>query len=223
MAPPNVEQLAREFASNLSTLLTKTICTGVKLRSVVGSRKTTVWVGYDISTNEPTSSTCFKVGRGKAATGLYMNLSYQLRTNSAGYLTVVSSFMGLFRDSDGERELLHIDYERDKQDGYPDAHIQVEAGSDDWSELLSQADDSEVRHRKLAHLHMPVGGRRFRPALEDLIEFVIAERFVEPAQGWEEVLSESRQTFWDIQLRAAVRANPDVAIDTLKQMDLYPG
>ena len=36
---------------------------------------------------------------------------------------------------------------------------------------------------KPADLHLPVGGRRFRPCLEDIIEFCILERVVGPLAG----------------------------------------
>lgn len=46
------------------------------------------------------------------------------------YLTVESSVFLLVADEQMTDELLHIDFERGKGDGYPDAHLQILAESD---------------------------------------------------------------------------------------------
>ena len=61
-----------------------------------------------------------------------------------------------------------------------------------------------------------VGGRRFRPCLEDVIEFCILERLVTPRDGWKQALNKSRDAYLDLQLRAAVHRNPKEAADALK-------
>jgi len=57
-------------------------------------------------------------------------------------------------------------------------------------------------------LHLPVGGRRFRPTLEDLIEFLITERLVKGKQGWQQALGASRNQFSVKQMRALIRRFP---------------
>ncbi len=59
------------------------------------------------------------------------------------------------------------------------------------------------------------GGRRFRPALEDVIEFLVDEQLVRPREGWLGALDRSRREFREIQLRAAVRRDPEVARQAL--------
>jgi hypothetical protein len=68
------------------------------------------------------------------------------------------------------------------------------------------------------HLHLPVGGRRFRPSLEDVIEFLIVERIASPRDGWEAALNASRDAFLERQLRAAVRRKPESAVAQLEEM-----
>jgi len=48
--------------------------------------------------------------------------------------------------------------------------------------------------RSLEKLHFPVGGRRYRPALEDIVEFLIAEGYVQHREGWREVIGFHRTT-----------------------------
>ena len=70
--------------------------------------------------------------------------------------------------------------------------------------------------RRPVDLHLPVGGRRFRPSLEDLIEFCILEDLVTPRRDWQDELNASRDRFRIQQLKAAVRRNPDEAADVLR-------
>lgn len=184
MAQPDVEKLAKEFASELSDLLNETICTGVRLNSVQAPKQEVVWVGYKISPTALTSRTAFKIGLGKSKSGLYLNLSFRLERSALGHLSVVSSFIGLFGDKECSKELFHIDYEREKADGYPEAHLQIEANSPHWEKLIESTSTPSDKKRELSKLHFPVGGRLFRPTLEDLIEFLIIERFVKPLEGW---------------------------------------
>lgn len=65
-------------------------------------------------------------------------------------------------------------------------------------------------------LHFPLGGDRFRPALEDVLQVLVVELGVEPAtKEWRQVLEEARERWRHTQLRAAVRDNPQAAAETL--------
>lgn len=76
----------------------------------------------------------------------------------------------------------------------------------------------EKRKGELRELHFPVGGRRFRPSLEDFLYFVIAECGFRGKPGWRELLLDSRETWLDNQLEAAVRDHPAVAAEALRQL-----
>ncbi len=62
-----------------------------------------------------------------------------------------------------------------------------------------------------------MGGKRFRPALEDLIEFMVTEEMVEPRPDWHDTLDVHRAKWEAIQLKAAVRRNQHDAADALKE------
>lgn len=127
--------------------------------------------------------------------------------DEAKHLTVFSSYVGVFADLEERLCLRHYDYERGKPDGYPEAHVQVSATSPAFRAacLPTGRDDT------LAKLHFPVGGRRFRPTLEDVIGFLIVEGLADARPGWLEALDEHRKEFHRIQLRAAVRRDPETA------------
>ncbi|MGW2501858.1 hypothetical protein ACWCXL_12200 [Streptomyces sp. NPDC001588] len=134
---------------------------------------------------------------------LWMDVSFQLRLDAEReHLMVHKSFFGVFGSQDAKHGLCHYDYERDKPDNYPDAHLQVDASSD-----LFDAVNAD-RGRSLAQLHFPVGGKRFRPCLEDVIEFLVVERLVEARDGYEKVLEAGRERFRKNQLMAAMRRDP---------------
>ncbi|MGH9280666.1 MAG: hypothetical protein ACRD12_21560 [Acidimicrobiales bacterium] len=106
------------------------------------------------------------------------------------------------------------DYEREKADGYPEAHLHV-YGDTDAIDRCSRSPTS----KRLGDLHFPVGGRRFRPALEDLIAFLVREGMAMGKPGWEVVVESHRQRFHRIQLKAAVRRDPDTARSMLADME----
>jgi hypothetical protein len=62
-----------------------------------------------------------------------------------------------------------------------------------------------------------IGGRRNRPSLEDLIEFVVAEGLGAPRDGWEDRVREGRERFRVRQLRAAIRRDPETVVEYLRQ------
>lgn len=67
-------------------------------------------------------------------------------------------------------------------------------------------------------LNFPLGGARFRPCLEDLLEFVIREFGIDTVPGWEDVISVGRISWRHIQLAAAVRDDPDTARIALSEL-----
>jgi hypothetical protein len=61
-----------------------------------------------------------------------------------------------------------------------------------------------------------VGGRRYRPSIEDVIDMLVAERFLRQKPGTRERLDASRDAFQRRQLRAAIRRDPDSAVLELR-------
>lgn len=67
-------------------------------------------------------------------------------------------------------------------------------------------------------MHLPVGGTRSRPCLEDFLEMVIREFRVDAHPGWEERLREGREQWRTLQTRAVVRDSPDAAAEVLRRV-----
>jgi hypothetical protein len=110
--------------------------------------------------------------------------------------------------------MLHYDYERDK-DKYHEAHLQISADPAEWSAIC---ENRGLGKRPFAKLHLSVGGRRFRPTLEDLISFLVAERLVTARPNWDTAVKAGQKRFEEKQLRAAIRRNPEVAKDAVAKL-----
>lgn len=133
------------------------------------------------------------------------------------YLTVKQSYFGILADPDAPNPLFHYDYERDKE-AYTEAHVQVFGANEHLDPMIIELSPNRKK-KHMGELHFPVGGRRFRPALEDVLEFLIDEGLVDPKEGWKDVLETCRAGFRTKQLRAAVRREPDAAVAVLRSMD----
>ena len=150
-------------------------------------------------------------------------VAYVLVLDEQGeYLSVAKSQYGIYLAGDSQAEaqmIAHWDYERDPTHPYPPAHVQVNGEAPHFEELCTRARDrlgKACPERPLKDLHLPVGGRRYRPSLEDVIEFLILEDLVDCRDGWADVIEAHRSAWEERQLMAAVRRNPDAAIEQLR-------
>jgi hypothetical protein len=167
-------------------------------------------VGYGIG-RASTETTAFPVRIGNRKPRCWLHIGYELSLEATGrFLVVISSFFSVYADSDEASCLCHFDYERAKPGGYPEAHVQVVGESPALARWPGQPTT-----RELSRLHLPVGGRRFRPIIEDAIEFLIVEKLAEPRDGWRAVLEAQREKWAHIQLKAAIRRDPQAAIEVL--------
>jgi hypothetical protein len=142
----------------------------------------------------------------------WLTVSARLYLDEDKYLTVERSAWIVSTGPSAEHQLFHYDYERGK-DRYAEAHVQVEGRNAALEELLEQVG----RPRKsLSKLHLPVGGKRFRPALEDVLEFLISEGIVDSKPYAADVLERYRSEFRRLQLKAAIRRDPDTAAAALR-------
>lgn len=67
-------------------------------------------------------------------------------------------------------------------------------------------------------LHLPVGGDRFRPCLEDVIEFLVVECGFDRAAGWRSAVDKGRERWRRTQTRTAVRDAPSEAAAVLRAL-----
>lgn len=204
---------AREFAAQTSELLNGTLTTGIRISPVV-MQDGSALMGCGVTKTNPDPRP-IPLGRTNQRVWLYLLHSYGPDPEGE-YLAMTRSTLSLYTSEymESEQLIVGIDYIREPANKYPGCHLHVHGDRDDLDRIyLGDARDS----RKLRDLHLPVGGKRFRPTLEDLIEFVITEEMAIPDNGWPKVLAEHRRRWEDLQLKAAVRRQPEVAADALKK------
>lgn len=143
---------------------------------------------------------------------LWLDFGFTMFLNVNNHLTVESSIMAVLTGPEVEHQLFRYDYERNKKDGFPEAHLQVCTESQPMKDLLTAVGRSR---QSVEDLHFPVGGRRYRPPLEDIIEFLIREKIVAERSTAQAVINRHREEFRRIQLKAAIKSDVPSAIEAL--------
>jgi hypothetical protein len=206
VAAPDLPKLARQFGGTVQRILNTTICRDIRIPAVVVD-PSIVLIGYGLGKSSLRTAR-FPV----QSRTCWLDIGYRLRLDDSGeYLTVDASAFSVYAADDDSSCLCRFDYERGKS-GYPEAHLQVCGES-----AALAAWKGAPKTRQLERLHFPVGGRRYRPTLEDVVEFLIAEELAAPRdEQWPAVLRTEREEFQRIQLRAAIRRDPETAREVLK-------
>jgi hypothetical protein len=130
------------------------------------------------------------------------------------YLAVEESRFKLYADLD-RTPLIRFDYVRDMRTK-PHSHIQVHGHRGALSHLLSRA--GHPTPHDASSLHIPTGGSRFRPCLEDVVQFLIAECRFDHQPNWQQRVEQGRERWRRRQIAAAVRAVPGEAVRILEEM-----
>lgn len=157
--------------------------------------------------------------------GLYVQgiLTYRLKVSylctwndSRHFLAVEKSNITFFHERTTE-PLFHFDYLRNPR-RVPAAHINVHTEHAAFHEAMSDSKSgAPARKNSTARsLHIPSGGHRFRPTVEDALEMIITEFGVDHADDWQEHVKRGRAMFRETQLSAAVHDHPARAADTLR-------
>jgi hypothetical protein len=211
---PDLENQAREFAHTLTDLLNRTICDGIRLKSVIQDDGELGWVGYRISRRIPFPGEAIPVSIGRRP-NCYLHVMQTLELDEEGsFLRIQTSSYGLYLDAALDHVLFHYDYDRDPPNNYPMAHIQVEGAS----ESLERLAENLGIELSLGRLHFPVGGKRYRPSVEDIVEFLIVEGLADGRAGWTDAVEEHRARWYRIQLRSAVRRDSEIAREELQRV-----
>lgn len=146
-----------------------------------------------------------------------VQLDYALGTDRSGqHLAVhVSTFQ--LRDSRGKKPIVRLEYVRDAR-RVPCSHIHVHAESGLFTQLLAAT--GHPSPAAVQSVHIPTGGDRFRPCIEDFVEFLISECLVAGRDGWRDEIAEGREQWREMQTAAAVRDRPEVAIAELRRLGM---
>ncbi|MGO1544492.1 MAG: hypothetical protein ACTHXA_09155 [Gulosibacter sp.] len=162
-------------------------------------------------------------------TRMRLEIDLQLIPDSRGrWLKVLRSSYAVVPEGAGN-PFFRYDYLSDPH-GIPGAHINVHAHRDDLIAALIPRGKSprSKRRRKdfvesgslprVSAFHFPVGGARFRPSLEDILEVAIDEFGLDCREGYLDALMDGRRRFRLRQLAASIRDSPEHASEALREL-----
>ncbi len=161
------------------------------------------------------------------APALRLKVRYDCDWDSAGQFLAVDRSEFHVLDASGTGPLVRYEFVRRPSGSVPAAHLQVHGESAALAHALAARGSSTRRSRaaaarqrpaRLPDLHLPVGGRRFRPALEDVIELIVDECGLDVADRWRDVLGAGRERWRRLQTRTVVRDDPETAAELLRSL-----
>jgi hypothetical protein len=124
--------------------------------------------------------------------------------------------------------LFHFDYKREMGGSVPVAHVNVHANRDEIIYAMMLGTKKRARRRakatdagtvpRLSQLHIPVGGHRFRPSVEDVLEMLIHEFGIDAATDALPRLRAARAEYRTTQVRASVTDDPEAAAAVLRDL-----
>lgn len=201
---------ADEFADRLNDLLRRTARTdaGVTVRI---DRDGRALVGFGTKLRAETIPVPISGGGGDAHLLVWFDLTLD---PSNTWLMVRKSTFGLYMLTGTREPVFRYEFVRD--DRYIPAHLHVHGQSSALGRLYALA--GKDVSADLSRLHLPVGGKRFRPSLEDVLESLFQEQLLQPLDGWRDAVEQHRNDFHERQLRAAIRAQPEIAASKLEDM-----
>lgn len=227
----NIEQRSSEFVVEVLELL------GQVLPNDPGS------YSLDVSAVSERRTVTVTVDRidlcvdGDPLLGLYINYRLQLRDTYPEVLAVESSTFKVTIAKGGTRRtpLFTVDYLREPRSAVPMSHYNIHAERGDMVWAMASAGyshrakdrrkqlEADRKVPRLGDLHFPTGGPRFRPCLEDVLEFAMAEFGIDTCDTARAAIHDGRARWRRLQLRAAVADDPTTAIETLRELGLSVG
>lgn len=211
-----LEQAATEFAESLHTTLSGTFpgpMEAFEVRMGTGGR------GHHnvVITQQPRLGIVLQSEDGN---GLF-TIQLKFRCIWDGhFLTVEESEFKIGLVTVGE-PLIRFDYLRAPTGTMAGAHVNVHAHRDEFIYAMVKAgktanSGTSTSIPKLSHLHIPVGGKRFRPCLEDILEFLVTDFHLATKPGYRDVLSAGRRDWRIRQLKAMARRHPMIVAQALE-------
>jgi hypothetical protein len=144
------------------------------------------------------------------------------------YMAVDAALYHVFAHGDAQ-PLFRYEFVKRSTDSAPTAHLHVHAHRDAFTWAMTAAGRRSKRSKRrakavlrvppaMAEVHFPLGGRRFRPALEDVLQMLVEEFGIEAVEGWEHRLQSAREAWRRSQIKAAIRDAPEDAAIALREL-----
>lgn len=160
---------------------------------------------------------------------LQLAVNYRLVMSPTSNRASVAGSSFLVRPFGESRPLFTADYVRGTGSNVPAAHYNFHFDHGDVEAKLldagrkrrgkiHQKHASTGRTPRLADLHFPVGGHRFRLCLEDVLEMLCIEFGIDVKDTAGEAIAQGREEWRRVQVRAAVSDDPEGAAAELRSL-----
>jgi len=202
----SLEAFGRQFADDLQMLIRGTLGTKRAVRAVRYADRVVVRPG----SIKPVPVSLARDGRLAAR----LMFSYDITPDSSGNFPSVTNSKVRIDSPATNRPVLRYEFIKEANRS-PTAHWHVHGESTELGRILG---GSPSVRTSLSNLHLPVGGSRFRPGLEDVIELLITELRFDHASQWRQNLHRGREAWRSTQLAVAVRDAPETAADALRDL-----
>lgn len=152
----------------------------------------------------------------RAQAPLWLRIEFRVAPDDERkHLRVNRSLVGLCVNPQTGHCAMRVEYDRNYETA-PAAHLNIAGESTMLGYAFAAAGTAP---KPLEKVHFPNGGKRFRPSVEDFIEFLAQEGLVSALHvGWQSVLAQSRDEWMHRQTRAATRRQPEAAAEQLRAM-----
>lgn len=155
-------------------------------------------------------------------------VSYRCNWQSGQHFFAVEQSSFTLRIENVNEPLVHFDYVREAGASIPVAHVNVHAHRDELVYAMMNASRNRGKTRskqslsgkipRIATLHIPMGGHRFRPSLEDILQMMILEFGIDRGKNAQSAIDAGRQHFRSIQVSAAVSDDAPIAAESLRRL-----
>lgn len=203
---------ARDFADELERILRPAIGKDIEFQARSTPTRSTavvVPVGEKLPLRLP----------GESDDLAWLKVEYRLGVDPEGeYMSVQRSTFGLWVQlADGKaRPVVRIEYDRHKT-SKPPAHVHFHAESTELGWIYGRSGKPVPR---MEELHFPLGGHRFRPTIEDFVEFLDREGIHTDwaSNDWPEAFTKSRNRWYSRQAKATARRFPKQTAEALADL-----
>lgn len=213
----------RTFATNLSAVLTGVLpgIEGPPLRVLTDRQERHISVRQGLDVGLPLTI--------DGQTMMRLKISYRCTWNTEREFLSVDECQYQVLPESLTEPLLRYHYRRKPSGGLPSAHLHVHGHRDEVLALMVGGKEDrrvkkrlqEIRHGRfprLSSLHFPLGGPRFRPGIEDVLDMLRVEFEIDVLPGANEALRRGRTVYRQMQLAAAIGDDPLTAAAELARL-----
>lgn len=193
---------AQEFAARLERTIRSALPGDANIRANRNGDKIIIRSDKEGLGNAPALMPLFAKGEPVAYWSLYM---FAAASRDGKFLKVEQMRLA-FRPKYEGRPIVRLDFE-DQYTRYPVSHWQMHAERGAMSFLLALTRGANKKNEPVAleQLHLSNGGRRFRPGVEDFMQFLIEDCGFDAKSGWKQAVQDGREISRRFQIRTIAR------------------